>query len=73
MLGASRKLLEAGPGPAGSPGRPLGEALGRLVAARLLAALAAVLNRARLLSPSEQVSAQPPLHTPVFPLRMTLP
>ena len=55
---AYRRLLAAEKGPGCSSGAQLQQRLGRLVCGRVLASLPAVLNRARMLAPGEQVAAQ---------------
>ena len=53
-----RRLLGAETGPDSSSGAQLQQRLGRLVCGRVLASLPAVLNRARMLAPREQVHVQ---------------
>ncbi len=53
--GVCRKLLEAEKAPAGCGAAVLQDRLRRTVCNRVLASLPAVLNRARLLAPREQV------------------
>ncbi len=64
MSGVCRQLLEAEKAPLGSAAAVLQERLRRMVCNRVLASLSAVLNRARLLAPREQVTDFFRMHYP---------